>query len=471
MHPRPAFTIRRPILLATLWWAIQAVPVAGQLQEPMDTVDVLAELITVEDGLPQGMVQCMAQDKAGYLWFGTRGGLARSDGYGFTIYQHDDKDSNSISSNIVRCVLEDRQGLLWLGFESGAVDRFDPRTGTFMHVVRDPNGGLGPVPEIRSMAQDHNGNIWIHAISGGLRVAREGTPDPRPLLEDPRKVFPRIAWPEQVHGIGVAGTGDVWIAFGDSLMVVDTETKQCTQRWRGDYLALASDNPTELQTLTPDAEGSGMWLKRADEFYHFDGGKDRSIPLIDHAGRIPPTIYAVQVLQGSTWISASMSCFRSKKVDGRMEYVRFREIHGKRIKPEMSVIRFLEDRSGTIWAGTNGYGVLKVTRIRQRFHHLPDVATVYKASTSGALALAKAEDDHWTDATGRITQGNVFSSLRAHGLMATPNVWAMDPQGRVWISTAVSWYVKSELTVIDPAGGMAFPPIVRHVRPPSGDCM
>ena len=40
---------------------------------------------TTEDGLPNDAVFCVAQDKAGNLWFGTRNtGLCRYDGKSFT---------------------------------------------------------------------------------------------------------------------------------------------------------------------------------------------------------------------------------------------------------------------------------------------------------------------------------------------------------------------------------------------------
>jgi hypothetical protein len=99
MHPGRPSVFAWPLFLAASSAGYGPCATA-QVPAPIDTMDIMAELITVEDGLPQGMVQCILQDRSGYMWFGTRGGLARSDGYGFTIYQHDDKDSTSIGSNI-----------------------------------------------------------------------------------------------------------------------------------------------------------------------------------------------------------------------------------------------------------------------------------------------------------------------------------------------------------------------------------
>lgn len=42
--------------------------------------------ITNLDGLSQSTVQTIVKDKYGFMWFGTRDGLNRYDGYSFKIY-------------------------------------------------------------------------------------------------------------------------------------------------------------------------------------------------------------------------------------------------------------------------------------------------------------------------------------------------------------------------------------------------
>lgn len=43
------------------------------------------EQLSTEHGLPNSRVNAILQDSRGFLWFGTRDGLARYDGYGFKI--------------------------------------------------------------------------------------------------------------------------------------------------------------------------------------------------------------------------------------------------------------------------------------------------------------------------------------------------------------------------------------------------
>lgn len=451
-------------------WALSA---SAQVEPAADTAHFLVELITVEDGLPQGMVQCVLQDRTGYMWFGTRGGLARSDGYRYTIYQHDDKDSTSIGSNIVSELLEDRDGLLWLGFENGALDRFDPRTGAFTHVA--PDHGPGDIwPAISALLEDRKGNIWFFAMSGGLHVVRPSAVGTPPVAEDPHHAFPDIQWPERILAFTMAGNGELWVAFGDSLMVLDPRSQHCLARVRASYITEQQHLLGPLHWMTPDGDGTGVWLIRDGELYHFA----RKDSVLDGAtvayGRKYDSLDRVKEIQGRVWLGGMLQ-ERFVPTDARMESFRFTEIHGKRLKAELGMICWTQDRSGTIWAGTNGYGVLKITRMRQRFHHLPDAATVFRASSSGAVALIMAGDDRCSDASGRITTAKVNRTLHAHGLMLNPNVWAMDPRGSVWVNSAPQWGIKPKLTVIDPSGELRFPHIVpdslatRSIFPGQGD--
>ena len=44
-------------------------------------------VLTVEDGLPDATIHAILQDRVGFLWVGTRNGLARYDGYGFRVFR------------------------------------------------------------------------------------------------------------------------------------------------------------------------------------------------------------------------------------------------------------------------------------------------------------------------------------------------------------------------------------------------
>jgi ligand-binding sensor domain-containing protein len=57
----------------------------------------------VEDGLPEGSITALIQDKEGYIWAGTQNGLVRYDGYKAKVYKLGLDEIRSISS-----IFEDR---------------------------------------------------------------------------------------------------------------------------------------------------------------------------------------------------------------------------------------------------------------------------------------------------------------------------------------------------------------------------
>jgi ligand-binding sensor domain-containing protein len=59
------------------------------------------------------------QDKQGFLWVGTQGGLVRYDGYKMKSYTTVKGDSTSLSSNSVNALAEDNSGRICLVLKYG----------------------------------------------------------------------------------------------------------------------------------------------------------------------------------------------------------------------------------------------------------------------------------------------------------------------------------------------------------------
>ena len=101
------------------------------------------------------------QDHEGYLWFGTRDGLNRYDGYTFTVYRPVTGDSTSLSGNIIRTLYEDRDGTLWVGTGNGGLNRFNRRTETFTPYRHDPNDASSlSHDDVRTITQTADGALW-----------------------------------------------------------------------------------------------------------------------------------------------------------------------------------------------------------------------------------------------------------------------------------------------------------------------
>src|SRR5579872_4545186 len=89
-------------------------------------------------GLSHSNVICTLQDSRGFLWFGTREGLDRYDGYTFTVYKAKAGDDKGLGSILVNALVEDDKGYLWIGTWGGGVDRYDRKTDRFVHFKHDP---------------------------------------------------------------------------------------------------------------------------------------------------------------------------------------------------------------------------------------------------------------------------------------------------------------------------------------------
>jgi len=84
------------------------------------------EQLTIKDGLSQSSINCIYQDRKGFLWIGTQDGLNRYDAYNFKIYRHDPRDSTSLAGNFINAVCEDSQGRLWIGTDGAGIAVYDP---------------------------------------------------------------------------------------------------------------------------------------------------------------------------------------------------------------------------------------------------------------------------------------------------------------------------------------------------------
>src|SRR4051794_1899781 len=63
--------------------------------------------LSSEHGLSHATVNCMVQDRQGFMWFGTKDGLNRYDGYNFLLFEHDPTAKNSLSDNTIQALCED----------------------------------------------------------------------------------------------------------------------------------------------------------------------------------------------------------------------------------------------------------------------------------------------------------------------------------------------------------------------------
>lgn len=96
------------------------------------TAQLRFERLGNQQGLSQSTVLKIFQDKKGFIWFATRDGLNKYDGYNFTVYRHIFNNPNSLSSSNISCIAEDMNENLWIGTSDGGINKMDKETGKFI---------------------------------------------------------------------------------------------------------------------------------------------------------------------------------------------------------------------------------------------------------------------------------------------------------------------------------------------------
>jgi ligand-binding sensor domain-containing protein/signal transduction histidine kinase/CheY-like chemotaxis protein/AraC-like DNA-binding protein len=124
--------------------------------------------INSQQGLSNSTIEAIYQDSRGFIWFGTRDGLNRYDGYEITVFKNNPLDSNTISDNYIRCIYEDASHNLWIGTSNG-LNRFNPGKNTFaQYKHHSKNTSELSNNSINSIYKDSKGTLWIGSADGCL---------------------------------------------------------------------------------------------------------------------------------------------------------------------------------------------------------------------------------------------------------------------------------------------------------------
>jgi signal transduction histidine kinase/ligand-binding sensor domain-containing protein len=128
-------------------------------------------LYTTQDGLWSSFINHIMRDSHGFLWFCTRDGLSRFDGYRFTNYRID----SALSSQNFTYMFETRSRIFWIVLNDNRVYRYDPSSvpesvtsaGQQAQVDKRNDDGravlqakLVSSDELTGMLQDRDGNLW-----------------------------------------------------------------------------------------------------------------------------------------------------------------------------------------------------------------------------------------------------------------------------------------------------------------------
>ncbi len=205
-----------------------------QISVPGNSQDLNFKHINIDDGLSQNAVFAVLKDSKGFMWFGTKDGLNKFDGYNFVIYQHNPFDSTTLSANYISSLFEDNRGLIWVGTNDGGINVYDRDLEVF-HRVNLLNDSilLRDVFEIKAITEDFEGNIWTGTSGDGLFRIKVNSDNgqlnftSKRFYNDPDNK--NSIGNNQVFSISADKTGYLWLGTSNGLNRMDLKTNTFTQ--------------------------------------------------------------------------------------------------------------------------------------------------------------------------------------------------------------------------------------------------
>ncbi len=278
---------------------------------------------TSENGLPQNSIRAMTETHDGFLWIGTRGGLARFDGLNFTTWKVG--QVNSIPSDSITGLAEDPDGSLWISSDAG-LTRY--RNGHF-HTFGVAEGL--PATSVWRITSDPKGGVWGVTWKSQMFHfdGQEVQLFPTQLLE----------LPEEVNALRQDQQGTLWIATFHGLLTWNRQTgfKQFT---KADGLA-----GTRTYALAIGCSGT-LWVAGEGGLTRYDSGR---FSVVQVPGLSTATILAVDsnCTDSTIWTGSTGQGLFQVNAQG---IKRLRARDGL-ISDELWMLYF--SHGGSLWLGAN----------------------------------------------------------------------------------------------------------------------
>jgi ligand-binding sensor domain-containing protein/methyl-accepting chemotaxis protein len=127
--------------------------------------------LTTDQGLSQGTVNCIFQDKKGFIWIGTNDGLNCHDAYSFKVYKHNSEDSHSICGNIITAIAEDSSSNLWITTWNNGLSYYNRKLDKFINYKHLGEGSGSLIGNnLKRILVSHNGYVIIGSVGDGLKI-------------------------------------------------------------------------------------------------------------------------------------------------------------------------------------------------------------------------------------------------------------------------------------------------------------
>jgi len=395
----------------------------------------------VADGLPTDQLTALSFDAMGSLWIGTWGaGLCRlRDGRFSSI-----SNASGLAGGQIWSVHADREGNIWVGTWVAGLNRLKSRD----FVVLGTPEGLSH-DNVRSVLHAHDGSAWIAVSGGGVN----------------RITGSKITAYRKSDGLPTDETSSI-CEDRDGSIWIGTYTAGIARLKDGRIETYGADRgltSLDVRALFQDRSGT-LWAGTVAGLFRFDG---RRFNAVRDKGSTTEVVTAIlEDHTGTIWFATA---------DGLNRYRNglYDTLTREDGLASNWIMSLYEDRSGSLWIGTNGDGLNrirngKISTIRPGDGLWDGMAQVILEDRNGNFwitcnrgfyRVSRAELDEFAAGTrSRVTSfgygpGDALRSTSFAGGLQPAG--AVDAAGRLWLPSF------SGLLVVDPAN------LPRSGEPPS----
>ena len=342
------------------------------------------------------------EDRSGISWIGTSSGLNKllPQRTKFTIWKHDEKNINSLSSRITIAILEEGE-ILWFGTYRG-LERCDRTTGKFTRYDFQSEQHARIDDAVFSIFRDSKRRMWVGTRRGFYRFdEKAGT---FCFLSRKNKTSNTIS-PVSVHSICEDDAGLLWLASWDQLRSYDPGTDT--------FHSYSIDGLRGYVLYATRGRDSTLWLSmNGTGLCRFSLAHKSILQRYQHNPKDPNSLshiivmYAFEDSTGTVWIGTlGGGLDRLTFTNGKAVFRNYDEKDGL---PNNNIYGILPDRCGNLWISTNNgisrfnphteqfknYDVhdgLPSNEMYQNGFHLGKSGKMYFGSTNGVIEFYPEE--------------------------------------------------------------------------------
>ncbi len=304
------------------------------------------------DGLGSNEVNAIARDSDGFLWFATREGLSRFDGYEFNTYDR----ANGLPRDRISDFLQSRSGTFWAATSDGLA-KFEPNApaASKFTVYRPENA---EARQIHVLYEDRARQLWCGTEAGLFRVRAPAVPDGDWQFEPVPIILPsgKPGTDHRVISLFEDRRGDLWIGTFHALYRRTRDGRAFEYRRKPregvDFLwnTVFEDRKGRLWVGT----GFGLWRLLPD-----GSGDYRLSPIYVPKRRL--IVWSMlEDSKGKVWLGTSGGLMAwNGDADPAHAPQTYTEVNGLTTN---EITALCLDREGNLWLGSGGGGAMRLAR-------------------------------------------------------------------------------------------------------------